>query len=112
MSIGTNLVKLDTGVESDPVKIICDEYLIDDAVINRTYFEEAIKAISLLINNNINKIADNDIESIEFTQEEAGYILYLNNLGYDDNIEYDKIFLIIGDIIFGVDTVVSALTRF
>lgn len=112
MPIGTILVKLDTGVESDPVKIICDEYLIDDAVINRTYFEEAIKAISLLINNNINKIADNNIESIEFTQEEAGYILYLNNLGYDDNIEYDKIFLIIGDIIFGVDTVVSALTRF
>lgn len=112
MPIGTILVKLDTGVESDPIKIICDEYLIDDAVINRTYFEEAIKAISLLINNNINKIADNDIESIEFTQKEADYILYLNNLGYDDNIEYDKIFLIIGDIIFGVDTIVSALTRF
>ena len=62
MPIGTILVKLDTGVESDPIKISCDEYLIDDAVINRTYFEEAIKAISLLINNNINKIADNDIE--------------------------------------------------
>lgn len=112
MPRGTILAKLDTDVKSDPIKIICDEYLIDNAVINRTYFEEAIKAISLLINNNINKIADNDIESIEFTQEEAGYILYLNNLGYDDNIEYDKIFLIIGDIIFGVDTVVSALTRF
>ena len=112
MPRGTILVKLDTGIESDPVKIICDEYLIDNAVINRTYFEEAIKAISLLINNNINKIADNDIESIEFTQKEADYILYLNNLGYDDGIEYDKIFLIIGDIIFGVDTVVSALTRF
>lgn len=112
MPIGTILVKLDTGVESDPVKIICDEYLIDNAVINRIYFEEAIKAISILINNNINKIADNNIESIEFTQKEADYILYLNNLGYDDSIEYDKIFLIIGDIIFGVDTVVSALTRF
>ena len=112
MPIGTILVKLDTGVESDPVKIICDEYLIDNAVINRIYFEEAIKAVSLLINNNINKIASNNIESIEFTQKEADYILYLNNLGYDDNIEYDKIFLIIGDIIFGVDTVISALTRF
>ena len=112
MPIGTILVKLDTGVESDPVKIICDEYLIDNAVINRTYFEEAIKSVSLLINNNINKIASNNIESIEFTQKEADYILYLNNLGYDDGIEYDKIFLIIGDIIFGVDTVVSALTRF
>lgn len=112
MPRGTILAKLDTDVKSDPIKIICDEYLIDNAVINRTYFEEAIKAISLLINNNINKIADNDIESIEFTQKEADYILYLNNLGYDDNIEYDKIFLIIGDIIFGVDTVVSALTRF
>ena len=112
MPRGTILAKLDTDVKSDPIKIICDEYLIDNAVINRTYFEEAIKAISLLINNNINKIADNDIESIEFTQKEADYILYLNNLGYDDNIEYDKIFLIIGDIIFGVDTIVSALTRF
>lgn len=112
MPRGTILAKLDTGVESDPIKIICDEYLIDNAVINRIYFEEAIKSVSLLINNNINKIADNDIESIEFTQKEADYILYLNNLGYDDSIEYDKIFLIIGDIIFGVDTVVSALTRF
>ena len=112
MPRGTILAKLDTDVESDPIKIICDEYLIDDAAINRTYFEEAIKAVSLLINNNINKIACNDIESIEFTQKEADYILYLNNLGYDDNIEYDKIFLIIEDIIFGVDTVVSALTRF
>lgn len=112
MPRGTILAKLDTDVESDPIKIICDEYLIDDAVVNRIYFKEAIKAVSLLINNNINKIASNNIESIEFTQKEADYILYLNNLGYDDNIEYDKIFLIIGDIIFGVDTVISALTRF
>lgn len=112
MPRGTILAKLDTDVESDPIKIICDEYLIDNAVINRIYFEEAIKSVSLLINNNINKIASNNIESIEFTQKEADYILYLNNLGYDDSIEYDKIFLIIGDIIFGVDTVVSALTRF